>query len=124
MTRSIADIVPTVGHGYSLGAANAASPWFDAGDEAGIAILTLQFDGSWSGTLSFETAVRVNGAIISNDPVTATNMNGVGTATSTTGGTSTIEHWRVDLAGGAAVAAEITSYSAGTVTVTTHVTRG
>jgi len=124
MTRSIVDTVGTLGVAYTLDAAEEATPWFDAGTSAGIALITLEFSGTWNGTVTFEGSVVSDGAYLADDPVTATNINGGTTATTSTGGASAVEHWRVDLAGGLAVAVEATTLSAGSVDVTVHMARG
>lgn len=66
---------------------------------AGLVDITLEFDGSWSGTIRFDRASKIDGAWVY-DPITCTNLNGGSTATTTTGGTSAVENWRVDASGG------------------------
>lgn len=124
MAAAPVDTVATIGRTYTLDATDKCTPWFDPGDLSSIALLTLEFNGAWNGTLSFQTAAMSDGVLTTADPVTATNLNGGSTATSSTGGASADEHWRVDLAGGSFVRAYATLVTAGSVDVTIHVTRG
>ena len=117
------DTVPTIGRTYTLDAVNEWTPWFEVGDLSGTAILTLEFNGTWNGTVTFQTATQSDGAWTTADPVTATNLNGAAGGTTSTGGASAVEHWRVNLAGGAAVRVEATTLAAGAVDVTVHLTQ-
>jgi len=118
------DIIATHGRTYTLDSVNEMTPWFEAGLGSGLAIITLEYSGTWNGTASFQGSTFSDGARTAADPITATNLNGAGTATSSTGGASAVEHWRIDLAGGLACRVEATALAAGSVDVTIQVTPG
>jgi len=94
----------------------------EASGGPGLADICLQFDASWSGTVRFDRAIKVSGAWVY-DPITATNLNGAGTATTSTGGAPAVENWRVDVSGGG-VRVYAQSVAAGSVNVTITVSEG
>jgi hypothetical protein len=123
MTVNTLDLFITDGVPLTITAADDATPPCNSGDLAALAVITLEFDGSWSGTLTFEGGTLVSGAWVWN-AIQATNLNDGTAATTTAGSASTTEQWRVDLAGDLAVRVYGTTVTAGTVDITFHVTRG
>lgn len=117
------DTVPTFGIAYTLSLTGQSTPWFDPGLDSGIATLTIVFDGSWNGTIAFETTTRAGASLATADPITCSNVNGGSGATSTIGATTTVENWRVDLAGRSFIRA-IATITGGTCTVTVNLSRG
>ena len=110
------------GRSILLDSVNDWTHWAEPAGGAGLVDITLEFSADWNGTVTFERGVKVDGSYVS-DPVTATNLNGAGTATTSTGGADADENWRVDSSGGA-TRVEITTFVAGSVEVTFHVSEG
>lgn len=111
-----------IGSPITLDAADEFTPVCEIGPQAGLVDITLQFNGSWSGTLRFDRAIKVSGSWVY-DPVLATNLVSAATGTSTTGGTSATENWRVDASGGG-VRAYVSALAGGAVDVTFSTAEG
>ena len=120
---AVVDTVLTIGTAYTLDAQDESTPPLSCGDVAHIALIALRFDGSWSGTLTFQGGAIINGTYVW-DPILATNLNSGATATTSTGGASADELWRIDLVGRLACRVYATTVSAGSVTATFNITRG
>ena len=107
----------------TLGAADQFTSWVDPGTaKAGIVVFAIQFDGSWNATLRFDGAVKqiTAAGVVSYiaDPVAAVNLlNGTTVASTTTGGASTTELWRVDASGLDGVRCYVSAYTGGSCTV-------
>ncbi len=124
----------TFGKAVTLTAADEFTQWVSPGDVSGLVVMTLEFDSSWSATLRFDGGTKQEAASSGNkgggalsftaDPITGTNLNGVGTAITTTGGASTTERWRFDVAALDGMRAYISAYSGGTVDITFNVAQG
>jgi len=111
-----------IGQSVALDAADEFTHVAEVAGGAGLVDVCLEFDGSWSGTVRFDRAIKVDGAWVY-DPITATNLNGGTEATTSTGGTSAVENWRVDASGGG-IRIYAVSVAAGGVEVTFHISEG
>ena len=107
----------------TLDATDEHTPLADTGAGAGLINYTLVFNGSWNGTLQFEGGTKISGTL-NWDPIQATNLNSGAVATTTAGGTTTKEIWRIDSSGLDGVRVYATSVVGGTVTVTPTWTMG
>ena len=112
----------TIGKPITLGAADEFTPVAEVAGGPGLVDVCIQFDGSWSGTLRFDRAFKVDGTWVY-DPILATNLISAATATSTTGGASATETWRVDASGGG-IRVYASVYAAGEADVTFAVSEG
>jgi len=124
----------TFGKAVTLSAQGEFTQWVSPGDASGLVVMTLEFDGDWNATVRFDGGTKQEAAADDNkggaalsfvaDPITGTNLNGVGTATSTAGGASTTEMWRFDVAALDGMRAFISAWTAGTVDLTFNVAQG
>lgn len=111
-----------VGHNITLGvpitldAADEFTPPCGAGEASATVEITLQFSGTWSGTVTFQRGMKVSGSWVWDPAMAVPRTTGTAASTST-GGASAVEHWTME-AGGGAVRVYATAVSAGTVAVT------
>ena len=94
-----------------------------AGLTASLVTINLQFDGSWSGTLTFRGGMLSNGTM-SWDPILATNLTTGVAASTTAGGAGVTENHRIDASGFDAISVYATSVVAGQADVTFRIVIG
>lgn len=112
------------GEPITLDALDEFTPWADVTPhEAGLVTILLQFSGTWNGTVRFDGGVKVSGTVVA-DPIQATNLNTGTAATTSTGGASVTEIWRVDASALDGVRVYVSAFVAGSVNVTYNWARG
>ena len=112
----------TLGESITLSASDQFTPLVDIGVGAGLIQIAIEFNGTWSGTLTFQGGVKIDGTYVW-DSLLVTDLVDASTGTTTTGTAANTEIHRVD-ASGLAVRVYATTVTTGLAEVTFTIAEG